>query len=247
MDEFIGGGRVRRVVIPTFGTPTDDRYGLYGHAAGRGGRYWWVFGLLWSHFRVQYLFRLVLLSREVLPGSAVSGLRCVRIVCRHQPCVHSSVSWGRAGEPSCWSHSFPDGRGAHGTVVGTHPLPSRQHVAEYTVTAKPGVFSLSTSVAHAISRHRWLVARHLSGRPQHVTLVILFSAARQTGLVDSSRGRGLQSTGPVRPLGLRIPIDHCLVSAGVVVHDKQIGPDVGSDHLPLMVDLAVADNVEQVP
>ena len=39
------------------------------------------------------------------------------------------------------------------------------------------------------------------------------------------------------PLG--IPIDQCLVSRGIQVANVRTGNDVGSDHLPLIVDLAI--------
>ncbi|HEU5362384.1 MAG TPA: endonuclease/exonuclease/phosphatase family protein [Gaiellaceae bacterium] len=38
---------------------------------------------------------------------------------------------------------------------------------------------------------------------------------------------------------LRVPIDNCLVSGGLVVRDHHEAPGVGSDHFPLVVDLAV--------
>jgi endonuclease/exonuclease/phosphatase (EEP) superfamily protein YafD len=38
---------------------------------------------------------------------------------------------------------------------------------------------------------------------------------------------------------LRVPIDNCLVSPGLVVRGHHDGPGIGSDHLPLVVDLAI--------
>lgn len=68
---------------------------------------------------------------------------------------------------------------------------------------------------------------------------------KQTGLLDSSRGHGVQGSWPsFLPSPLRIPIDHVLHSPAVVVVNRAIGPDVKSDHLPVIVDFAV---VEQGP
>ena len=62
---------------------------------------------------------------------------------------------------------------------------------------------------------------------------------RATGLRDSRHGFGLQPTWPaVNPL-LGIPIDHCLVSSGVVVHDRRVGPGMGSDHWPVFVEFSI--------
>jgi len=59
-------------------------------------------------------------------------------------------------------------------------------------------------------------------------------------LPDSRAGRGIQPSWPASlPAALRIPIDHCLVSPGIAVVGRQLGPQVGSHHLPVIVDLAV--------
>jgi endonuclease/exonuclease/phosphatase (EEP) superfamily protein YafD len=39
---------------------------------------------------------------------------------------------------------------------------------------------------------------------------------------------------------LRVPLDNCFVSNGVVVTHHHFGPNVGSDHRPLVVDIGVA-------
>ncbi|HEY9616802.1 MAG TPA: endonuclease/exonuclease/phosphatase family protein [Microcoleaceae cyanobacterium] len=57
-------------------------------------------------------------------------------------------------------------------------------------------------------------------------------------LLNSQRGFGLQPTwNAYWPPLLRIAIDHCLHSRAFIVQNRTIGADVGSDHLPLQVDL----------
>ncbi|XHX76612.1 MAG: endonuclease/exonuclease/phosphatase family protein [Stenomitos frigidus ULC029] len=62
-----------------------------------------------------------------------------------------------------------------------------------------------------------------------------------SGLRNSRAGFGiLPSWSPHRWLPwLAIPIDHCLVSPELIVLKTQIGRKVGSDHLPLIVDIAM--------
>ncbi len=61
------------------------------------------------------------------------------------------------------------------------------------------------------------------------------------GLRDSRDGFGLQPTWPTSlPKFLQIPIDHALVGEKVRVLDREIGPSIGSDHLPVLLDLAWA-------
>lgn len=62
---------------------------------------------------------------------------------------------------------------------------------------------------------------------------------RRTGLIDSCRGYGIQPTWPNDNPLFWIPIDHCLHSPDIVVLKREIGPDVGSDHYPVIVDFAI--------
>ena len=62
---------------------------------------------------------------------------------------------------------------------------------------------------------------------------------RAIGLCDSRAGFGYQGTYPASTVLLRIPIDHVLVSCDIGVRDRAIGPDIGSDHLPVVVELAL--------
>jgi len=63
---------------------------------------------------------------------------------------------------------------------------------------------------------------------------------RNSGLRDARMGYGLCTTWPMPlPSFLRLPIDHCLVSDDLRVTRLQIGPNIGSDHRPLIVDLSL--------
>lgn len=59
-----------------------------------------------------------------------------------------------------------------------------------------------------------------------------------TGLVDARAGRWPTYTWPTFNPLLRIPIDHCLVSAGLAVVGHRRLPAFGSDHYPLLVEWA---------
>jgi endonuclease/exonuclease/phosphatase (EEP) superfamily protein YafD len=57
-----------------------------------------------------------------------------------------------------------------------------------------------------------------------------------SGLKDTRQGRGIQASWGPFPL-LEIPIDHCLVSPEIDVVERSVGPHLGSDHRPVIVDL----------
>ena len=69
---------------------------------------------------------------------------------------------------------------------------------------------------------------------------IFHRLARDGLLRDSRQGFGLQPTWPTEwvPL-LRVPIDHCLVSRDVLVLNRRVGPAIGSDHLPILIECSL--------
>ncbi len=60
-----------------------------------------------------------------------------------------------------------------------------------------------------------------------------------TGLRDSRHGFGSQPSWPIWS-PYRIAIDHALLSSDLAVTDRRLGPPVGSDHLPLLIEVAPA-------
>lgn len=69
--------------------------------------------------------------------------------------------------------------------------------------------------------------------------------AESGGLVDASAAQALPGfrTWPATPLGRVIGtvIDHCFVDPRITVERFEVGPSVGSDHFPLIVDLLLRD------
>lgn len=59
---------------------------------------------------------------------------------------------------------------------------------------------------------------------------------RQTSLTDTRIGRGVQPSWKATPL-IRVPLDHALVTDGIETLSRTTGPDVGSDHVPVSVEI----------
>lgn len=66
------------------------------------------------------------------------------------------------------------------------------------------------------------------------------NAVSRSGLIDSTRGFGIQPTFPRAPWPLAIPIDHLLHSPDLTVLSRATGPYLGSDHRLLDVILGPA-------
>jgi endonuclease/exonuclease/phosphatase (EEP) superfamily protein YafD len=62
---------------------------------------------------------------------------------------------------------------------------------------------------------------------------------QRSGLVSARSGFGLLPTWPTFFPPAMIPIDHCLFSSEARVNGVKTGPNIGSDHLPLVIDLLV--------
>ncbi len=61
-------------------------------------------------------------------------------------------------------------------------------------------------------------------------------------LQDSRRGFGVQPTWPTFNRLFLVPIDHFLITSNVQVHHREVGPNIGSDHYPLIMEFSISDN-----
>ncbi len=153
----------------------------------------------------------------------------IMLVSRH-PLVGPKVVWlGDAEAPSVFARIAVGGTVL--SVLGTHPLPpggrensrlrnQQLDAAGRFLNQQPGPKILLGD----LNTTPW------NGHFQRLLAI--------TGLEDSSRGRGYQGSWPSAPFFLRIPIDQCLLSPELRVFRRSIGPDVGSDHLPVIVEFA---------
>lgn len=115
------------------------------------------------------------------------------------------------------------------TLVGTHPLPPGS-----STLAKERNTQLAAVAKFA---HEQSAPTILAGDLNVTDFSPYFhDLLTVSGLRDSRQGRGVQASWGPFP-GLEIAIDHCLVSPLVAVRSRRIGPHLGSDHRPVIIDL----------
>ncbi len=66
----------------------------------------------------------------------------------------------------------------------------------------------------------------------------------KTGLRNGRHGFGIQPSWPTFLPLFYMPIDHCLLSSEFQVLNSRIGENVGSDHLPIITDVAIYQKAE---
>ncbi|MEM6768161.1 MAG: endonuclease/exonuclease/phosphatase family protein [Bacteroidota bacterium] len=71
--------------------------------------------------------------------------------------------------------------------------------------------------------------------------VYLQEFVQKMELVDSRKGRGLYSSWPSLFFPLWVPIDHAFVSEGLGVVRRETGGYLGSDHLPILLEVLTPD------
>ena len=73
------------------------------------------------------------------------------------------------------------------------------------------------------------------------------SSFKNSRLRNTRQGFGVMPTYEPKNLFKAIPIDHCLVSQEIKVVNMRVGPSLGSDHVPIIVDLLIPNLVKNQP
>jgi endonuclease/exonuclease/phosphatase (EEP) superfamily protein YafD len=145
------------------------------------------------------------------------------------PLTNAAIrEFGSAQVPSVCAEIIVDGKPL--MLVATHPVP-------------PG----SAENARLRNEQLEVIADFVAAQAEPIILVGDLNTTpwsssfrrlvKQSGLTDSFRGSGYQPTWPAPLAMLGIPLDHCLVSPELAVVDRRRGPHVGSDHLPLLIEI----------
>jgi endonuclease/exonuclease/phosphatase (EEP) superfamily protein YafD len=126
-----------------------------------------------------------------------------------------------------WLRTVLDVDGRPLTLVTAHALPP---IGERWVEASRALLT-EIAAARPSLGERVVVCADFNLTPWSPSLSDFAAAA---SLIDLGGGWG---TWPAAVWPMRIPIDRCFASADVVSGGVEVGPDVGSDHLPVVVTL----------
>jgi len=118
------------------------------------------------------------------------------------------------------------------SFIVTHPLPP---MTSHALALQRDQFAAVAARARALG-DPVVILGDLNATPWSRAFRRLLATS---GLCDSRAGFGLQASYPAWSALMRIPIDHVLVSCSVGVADRRVARDVGSDHLPVVIDLVL--------
>ena len=143
------------------------------------------------------------------------------------------VSFGYAeAQPRAVEVTYrPSGWPEKVSVLSTHPLaPTEKHRA----SLRDAQLGFAGDWA-ADQQGAFFVVGDFNATPWSSPFRKLLASAE---LRNSQIGFGLQPSFPTTSVFvMRVPIDHLLHSPALLVRDRRLGPALGSDHFPLMVDL----------
>jgi endonuclease/exonuclease/phosphatase (EEP) superfamily protein YafD len=147
------------------------------------------------------------------------------------PLSHTTeVQIGDAGVPSILATAHL--QQGEVTIIGTHPLPPVS--AQFSKHRNSQLAALPQVVRDQKNPVLLIGDLNLSPWSPYFTRLL-----KDAGLKNSMKGFGFQPSWPANNRFLCIPIDQILHSPEITVQSRAIGADIGSDHLPLIVDFSI--------
>lgn len=123
--------------------------------------------------------------------------------------------------------------GACVRLVGLHAIaPFGQRFASWQVSQ----FNIAARFARAAPHGKAMVVGDLNATPWSPAFHRLLT---EGGLRDAALGRSVTATWTSRQPMVGLAIDHVLASPQIIAQGYEVGPDLGSDHLPVIAELAV--------
>ena len=125
--------------------------------------------------------------------------------------------------------TFPDNK-EEVTIINTHPLPP---VGSFYFNARNEQFEILNRIISKMDQQVVLIGDLNSTRfsPN-------FKRLLENGkLRDSRIGFGLLPTWHAQFPFISLTLDHAFVTDGIEVLDRRVGPDIGSDHLPVIIEV----------
>jgi endonuclease/exonuclease/phosphatase (EEP) superfamily protein YafD len=174
------------------------------------------------------------------PGRSLPGYRMRRIVPRDD--AYGIGLYSRVPLDSARVARFPSDGGPP-TVIARARVAGKPVTVVVTHVHTPFAGSIHVRHLEALGRARSALGRNVAicgdfnTVPWSRPFRRLASDARMTELYGDDAWSGY--SWPTWTSVLRVPLDNCLVSHGLAVTDHRHGPDIGSDHFPLVVDLAL--------
>ncbi len=138
--------------------------------------------------------------------------------------------FGEESKPSIACDFTRDGE--RFTLIATHPIPPLSAAS----------FENRNHQLEAIAHHRDKFSENfiIIGDFNTSSYSVVFrDFARSARLKDSRRGFGILPSWPTYFIPMQTTLDHCLVSENIIVSRRATGKDIGSDHLPIEVEIAL--------
>ena len=117
-------------------------------------------------------------------------------------------------------------------ILGTHPLPPVGRT--YSNHRNSQLESIALLASETTNHFIVLGDLNTTSYSHHFKKLL-----KNGNLIDSRKGFGIQGSWPTWLPLASITLDHCLASKDVIIKSRKMGPNIGSDHLPVILEIGL--------